>query len=155
MNVTLAGFADDRTRWAGPDAINAEGFENLVAFQKRLRRDDLSLTHTIIHPTVDKARDANFAENPVPLHKVGETAHSIVVRGCRCSPPSPPTQMSRRSTRPHRFRPARPTTRSRSRFRWMHPVLCSCAETAACGQVRTRSTRRSPPASTRDRKSVV
>ena len=83
MNVTFAGFADDRTRWAGPDDSNAEGHENLVAFQKRLRRDDLSLTHTIIHPTVDKAKDSNIAGNPVPLHKVGETAHSIIVRGCR------------------------------------------------------------------------
>jgi 4-hydroxyphenylacetate 3-monooxygenase len=83
MNVTFAGFADDKTRWAGPDERNAEGYENLVAFQKRLRRDDLSLTHTIIHPTVDKARDGNFVDNPVPLHKVGETADSIIVRGCR------------------------------------------------------------------------
>jgi 4-hydroxyphenylacetate 3-monooxygenase len=83
MNVTFAGFADDRTRWAGPNGSNAEGYENLVAFQKRLRRDDLSLTHTIIHPTVDKVTDSKFADNPVPLHKVGETADSIIVRGCR------------------------------------------------------------------------
>ena len=83
MNVTFAGFADDRTRWAGPEERNAEGHENLVAFQKRLRRDDLSLTHTIIHPTVDKAKDSTIAGNPVPLHKVGETADSIIVRGCR------------------------------------------------------------------------
>jgi 4-hydroxyphenylacetate 3-monooxygenase len=83
MNVTFAGFADDRTRWAGPDGNNTEGYENLVAFQKRLRRDDLSLTHTIIHPTVDKAKDSAIAGNPVPLHKVGETADAIIVRGCR------------------------------------------------------------------------
>ena len=83
MNVTFAGFADDRTRWAGEDGANAQGYENLVAFQKRLRRDDLSLTHTIIHPTVDKAKDSNFLDNPVPLHKVDETAGSIIVRGCR------------------------------------------------------------------------
>jgi 4-hydroxyphenylacetate 3-monooxygenase len=83
MNVTFAGFADDHTRWAGPDECNAEGHENLVAFQKRLRRDDLSLTHTIIHPTVDRATDSIFAGNPVPVHKVGETADSIIVRGAR------------------------------------------------------------------------
>ncbi len=83
MNVTFAGFADDRERWAGPNDSNAEGYENVVAFQKRLRRDDLSLTHTIIHPTVDKAKDSTIAGNPVPLHKVGETADSIIVRGCR------------------------------------------------------------------------
>ncbi len=83
MNVTFAGFADDRTRWAGPNEANAEGYENLVSFQKRLRRDDLSLTHTIINPTVDKATDSNLAGNPVPLHKVGETADSIIVRGAK------------------------------------------------------------------------
>jgi hypothetical protein len=83
MNVTFAGFADDRTRWAGADGSNEEGYENLVAFQRRLRRDDLSLTHTIIHPTVDKARDKVMTDNPVPLHKVGETKDSIIVRGAR------------------------------------------------------------------------
>ena len=83
MNVTFAGFADDHMRWAGPDGSNEYGYENLVAFQKRLRRDDLSLTHTIIHPTVDRAKDPIFADNPVPVHKVGETADSIIVRGCR------------------------------------------------------------------------
>lgn len=83
MNVTLAGFAADRARWAGPDGSNEAGYANLVDFQRRLRRDDLSLTHTIVHPTVDKVRDRLFEGNPVPLHKVGETADSIVVRGAR------------------------------------------------------------------------
>ena len=83
MNVTFAGFADDRTRWAGADGSNEEGYEHLVAFQRRLRREDLSLTHTIIHPTVDKARDKVMTDNPVPLHKVGETKESIIVRGAR------------------------------------------------------------------------
>lgn len=83
MNVTFAGFADDKIRWAGADGSNAEGYANLVEFQKRLRRQDLSLTHTIVHPTVNKATDKSFANNPVPLHKVGETADSIVVRGAR------------------------------------------------------------------------
>ncbi|MFN8024551.1 MAG: 4-hydroxyphenylacetate 3-hydroxylase N-terminal domain-containing protein [Acidimicrobiales bacterium] len=83
MNVTFAGFADDRVRWAGADGSNDEGYEHLVAFQRRLRRDDLSLTHTIIHPTIDKVLDRTYRDNPVPLHKVGETADSIVVRGAR------------------------------------------------------------------------
>ncbi len=83
MNVTFAGFADDRPRWAGADARNEEGYENLVAFQKRLRRDDLALTHTIIHPTVDVKTDAVMHGNKVALHKVGETADSIIVRGAR------------------------------------------------------------------------
>ncbi|MEZ5226301.1 MAG: 4-hydroxyphenylacetate 3-hydroxylase N-terminal domain-containing protein [Acidimicrobiales bacterium] len=83
MNVTFAGFAEDRTRWAGEDGSNEAGYQRLVDFQRRLRRDDLSLTHTIVHPTVNKATDKNFVDNPVPLHKVGETPDSIIVRGAR------------------------------------------------------------------------
>ena len=84
MNVTFAGFAQDRHRWAGPDGMNDEGYENLVAFQKRLRRDDVSLTHTIVNPSIDKATDYTFDDHPVvPLHKVDETADSIIVCGGR------------------------------------------------------------------------
>ena len=83
MNVTFAGFAADRVRWAGPDGSNQAGYENLVEFQRRLRRDDVALTHTIVHPTIDKMTDGKFEDNPVPLHKVGETKDAIVVRGAR------------------------------------------------------------------------
>ena len=84
MNVTFAGFAQDRHRWVGPEQSNEEGWENLVAFQKRLRRDDVSLTHTIVNPSIDKATDDIFSNRPiVPLHKVDETNDSIVVCGGR------------------------------------------------------------------------
>lgn len=83
MNVTFAGFADNPTDWRGSNGTNEEGCENIIAFQKRLRGDDLSLTHTIVHPVVDKENDSQFAGNPVPLHKVGETEHGIIVRGAR------------------------------------------------------------------------
>lgn len=54
MNVTFAGFAglSDERGACG----NEVGAANLIAFQKRLRRQDFSLTHTIIHPTIDKVR---------------------------------------------------------------------------------------------------
>jgi 4-hydroxyphenylacetate 3-monooxygenase oxygenase component len=82
MNVTFAGFAARPDEWSVKG--NEGGAENLVAFQKELRRKDLSLTHTIIHPTVDKSLgDAPRAGNDVALHKVGETAHGIIVRGSR------------------------------------------------------------------------
>ena len=84
MNVTFAGFAQDRHRWAGADGKNEEGYQNLVAFQERLRRDDVSLTHTIVNPSIDKVTDNNFAARPtVPLHKVDETKDSIIVCGGR------------------------------------------------------------------------
>lgn len=83
MNVTFAGFAANPTDWRGPNGDNEEGAQHMIAFQRRLRRKDLSLTHTIVHPTIDKVKDMSFVDNPVPLHKVGETATSIVVRGAR------------------------------------------------------------------------
>jgi 4-hydroxyphenylacetate 3-monooxygenase oxygenase component len=83
MNVKFTSFASRSGAWAGPGGVNAEGAENLVRFQRRLAREDLSLTHTIIHPTVDKATDARIVGSGVPLHKVEDTAHGIVVRGAR------------------------------------------------------------------------
>jgi 4-hydroxyphenylacetate 3-monooxygenase len=82
INVTFAGFAGSMSDWKGRDESNEEGAARLVEFQKRHRRNDLAATHTIIHPTVDKMCDG-FVDNPVPLHKVGETKEGIVVRGAR------------------------------------------------------------------------
>lgn len=82
INVTFAGFAGSVSDWKGADGSNEEGAARLVEFQKRYRRHDLAATHTIIHPTRDKMRDG-FVDNPVPLHKVGETTDSIIVRGAR------------------------------------------------------------------------
>lgn len=82
MNVTFAGFAGRPDEWSLQG--NDQGAENLIAFQKELRRRDLSLTHTIIHPTVDKALgDVPRAGNDVALRKVAETEHGIIVRGSR------------------------------------------------------------------------
>ncbi len=83
MNVKFASFAARWRDWAGPDGVNAEGAENLVTFQKRLRRDDISLTHTIIQPNNDKRTDSAIIGNQVTLHKIGDTADGIVVRGAR------------------------------------------------------------------------
>ncbi len=82
MNVTYAGFAGRPDEWGV--AGNEAGAERLIAYQKMLRRNDLSLTHTIVQPTVDKATgDAPQAGNEQALRKVGETEHGIVVRGAR------------------------------------------------------------------------
>jgi 4-hydroxyphenylacetate 3-monooxygenase len=82
MNVTFAGFAGRADEWARGN--NERGAANLVEYQKLLRRRDLSLTHTIVQPTIDKAQgDAPAAGNDVALHKVAETEHGILVRGAR------------------------------------------------------------------------
>ena len=82
MNVTFAGFAGRPDEW-GLDG-NEAGAERLIAYQKFLRRGDISLTHTIVQPTVDKATgDAPSPGNVHALHKVADTEHGIVVRGAR------------------------------------------------------------------------
>ncbi len=82
MNVTYAGFAGRAEEWAING--NEAGAERLVAYQKKLRREDISLTHTIVQPTIDKALgDAPRAGNTVSLRKVGTTANGIVVSGAR------------------------------------------------------------------------
>ncbi|HKW90854.1 MAG TPA: 4-hydroxyphenylacetate 3-hydroxylase N-terminal domain-containing protein [Methylomirabilota bacterium] len=82
LNATFAGFAGRADEWAMNG--NERGAANLVAFQKEIARRDLSLTHTIVQPTIDKSRgDAPSAGDQVALHKVEATAHGIVVRGAR------------------------------------------------------------------------
>ena len=82
MNVTFAGFAGRSDEWGAFG--NEAGAENLVRFQKELRRRDIALTHTIIHPTIDKSLpDVAAGGGEVVLHKVESTAHGIVVRGAR------------------------------------------------------------------------
>lgn len=82
MNVTYAGFAGSPVEWSAHG--NEAGCERLIAYQKFLRRHDISLTHTIVQPTVDKATgDAPVAGNEHALRKVEETERGIVVRGAR------------------------------------------------------------------------
>ncbi len=82
MNVTFAGFAGRAEEWAING--NDEGAARLVAYQKKLRREDISLTHTIVQPTIDKALgDAPRASNTVSLRRVGKTASGILVSGAR------------------------------------------------------------------------
>jgi 4-hydroxyphenylacetate 3-monooxygenase oxygenase component len=83
MNMKFAAFASAPKVWAGADKRNERGAQNVVDFQRRLRRDDLSLTHTIILPTIDKRTDARWIGNKVTVRKVGQTADGIVVRGAR------------------------------------------------------------------------
>ena len=82
MNVTYAGVAGRPDEWGAHG--NEAGAERLVAYQKFLRRGDISLTHTIVQPTVDKSMgDAPGPGNVHALRKVADTEHGIVVRGAR------------------------------------------------------------------------
>ena len=125
MNVTFAGFAGERRAWLGPEGRNEEGHANLAAFQKQLAREDIALTHTIVHPTIDRAKDQSFAGNPVPLHKVADTEHGIVVRGARILATLAPFADEIAVYPGHPLPPRRPaaSTRSASRSRWTRRAL--------------------------------
>ena len=83
LNVTFACFAGRSEVWGrrGNDALAA----NLVAYQEFMRDHDLSTTHALMNPQVDRTKpEAEQAMGQVSLHKVGESASgSIVVRGAR------------------------------------------------------------------------
>jgi 4-hydroxyphenylacetate 3-monooxygenase oxygenase component len=82
LNVTFACFAGRADVWARRG--NEQGAANLVAYQRYMRDADLSTTHALINPQVDRSRpEAEQAMGQVSLHKVGETSGGIVVRGAR------------------------------------------------------------------------
>ena len=82
LNVTFAGFAGQPSLWR--IAGNEQGHENLVAFQREIAERDLSLTHTIVHPVVDKrVRDYEGINGELALRKVDETTDAIIVDGAR------------------------------------------------------------------------
>lgn len=82
VNLTFAGFAGQPSAWSANG--NAQGAENLAAFQRHVAERDLALTHTIIHPTVDgRIAPYDGVNGEVALRKVDETSRGIVVRGAR------------------------------------------------------------------------
>jgi 4-hydroxyphenylacetate 3-monooxygenase oxygenase component len=82
LNVTFACFAGRSDVWARRG--NEQHAENLVAYQRFMRDHDLSTTHALMNPQVDRSKpEAEQAMGEVSLHKVDETDSSIVVRGAR------------------------------------------------------------------------
>ena len=82
LNVTFACFAGAADVWARRG--NERGAENIVNYQKLMKDRDLSTTHAIMNPVADRSKpDAQQMGGEISLHKVGECAEGIVVRGAR------------------------------------------------------------------------
>jgi 4-hydroxyphenylacetate 3-monooxygenase len=82
LNVTFACFAGRADVWARRG--NEQGAANIVAYQKLMRDRDLSTTHSIMNPQVDRSKpEAEQAAGEVALHKIADTDAGIVVRGAR------------------------------------------------------------------------
>ena len=130
MNVTYAGFAGRADEWAANN--NDRGAANLVAYQKFLARKDISLTHTIVQPTIDKSQgDAPAPGNDVALHKVADTDHGIIVRGARILATLAPFA-DEIAVYPRCLCPKAPMPMGyRSAFQWERPGSSSFAAIAA------------------------
>ena len=82
VNVTAAGFAG-RADVFGQNG-DTRAVEALQRFQREIARRDLALTHTIVHPVVDKAEgDTAGLNGELALRMVRKNAEGIVVRGAR------------------------------------------------------------------------
>jgi 4-hydroxyphenylacetate 3-monooxygenase oxygenase component len=82
LNYTFACFAARADVWARNG--NERGARNIVEYQRYMRDHDLSTTHTLVNPQVDRSQpEAEQAAGEVSLHKIGETKEGIVVRGAR------------------------------------------------------------------------
>ena len=83
LNVTFALFAARADVWARRGATSAA--PRTSSNYHRLMRDrDLSTTHTLINPQIDRSRaDAEAGAGEISLHKVGESGEGIIVRGAR------------------------------------------------------------------------
>jgi 4-hydroxyphenylacetate 3-monooxygenase len=82
LNVTLAGFA------GRPDVFGRNGdqraVEALARYHAEAAARDLALTHTIVHPVVDKSvGDIEGVNGELALRIVRRTDDGIVVRGAR------------------------------------------------------------------------
>ena len=123
MNVTYAGFAGDPANGAANG--NEAGAERLVAYQKFLRRGDISLTHTIVQPTVDKAMgDAPSGGQPLcacARSPTPSTASSCAARACW--PPWRRSPTRSRSIPRCRCPPAPTPMRCPSASPWARPGL--------------------------------
>src|SRR5262249_15798595 len=81
MNMMFAGYAAAHEFFAQP---GAQFGENIRRYQDRQRREDLCLTHTLIHPQRDRSTATPVAtEEENAARVVRETDAGAVIRGAR------------------------------------------------------------------------
>jgi aromatic ring hydroxylase len=82
VNVTLAGFVARADIFAR--AGDGSGAERLRRFHREVIEKDLSLTHTIINPVIDKAiGDLEGLNGELAVRVVRRTSDGIVLRGAK------------------------------------------------------------------------
>src|SRR6185312_12231329 len=80
MNVTLTGYA------SASDAFGAREKrfgENVRAYYEYARENDITMTHTLVNPQVDRSRPVEHQEKDLAAQIVRETDAGVVINGAR------------------------------------------------------------------------
>lgn len=82
LNVIFGGFAATPSIWVNGN--DDRWAENILNYQKLIRRKDLALTHALNSPTAAQVAGSSATYgSDILLRKVGDTQHGIIVRGSR------------------------------------------------------------------------
>ncbi len=79
-NVMVAAWA------AAAESFNRDSFngsENIQNFYEYVRENDLTMTHVLVNPQVDRSRPAHLQESEIVAQIVRETDAGMIVRGAR------------------------------------------------------------------------
>lgn len=80
MNIHMTGFASGQDYFA---QAGAQYGDNVREYYRRLKREDLCLTHVLVNPQVDRSRGVEQQELDLAAKVVDERDDGVVVRGAR------------------------------------------------------------------------
>ncbi len=80
MNIMLTGFASAHRAFGGKDEQFAENVRN---YYLHVRENDLTMTHTLVNPQVDRSRPVEQQSKDLAAKIVRETDAGIIVTGAR------------------------------------------------------------------------
>lgn len=80
MNVMLTGFASANQTFGEKDKKFAD---NVLNYYQYVRENDLTLTHTLVNPQVDRSRPVEQQSKDLAAKIVRETSEGIVITGAR------------------------------------------------------------------------
>jgi 4-hydroxyphenylacetate 3-monooxygenase len=80
MNITLTGYASASDAFGARDRRFGE---NVRAYYEYARENDITMTHTLVNPQVDRSRPVERQEKDLAARIVRETDTGVVVNGAR------------------------------------------------------------------------
>jgi 4-hydroxyphenylacetate 3-monooxygenase len=80
MNIMLTGFASAAAEFGKKEARFADNVRN---YYQHVRENDLTLTHTLINPQVDRSKPVEAQDKDLAAKIVKETDAGIVISGAR------------------------------------------------------------------------